>query len=102
MRNRDQSLVAVVYYHASYLFIYNFSYVVKMSDHDSVLITVFWWCLRAINDFLLSVSYFGFHSLWLRPYWITLTGPIYQNYNLHDHVNEYGQFLKLLTKKKYQ
>ena len=51
MRNRDQSLVAVVYYHASYLFIYNFSYVVKMSDHDSVLITVFWWCLRAINDF---------------------------------------------------
>ena len=39
----------------------------------------------------LSVSHFGFHCLYLRPCWITLKGPIFQNY-LRDYVNEYGHF----------
>ena len=38
-----------------------------------------------------SVSHFGFHCLCLRPYWITLTGPIFQN-DLQGYVNEYSHF----------
>ena len=41
MGRQGPSLVAIVYYHATYLFVYNFSHVVIMSDHDSVLITDF-------------------------------------------------------------
>ena len=38
---RGPGLVAVVYYHTTYLFIYNFSNVVIMSVYDSELIAVF-------------------------------------------------------------
>ena len=38
---RVPSLVAVVYYHETYLFVYNFSYVVIMSVHVSVQIADF-------------------------------------------------------------
>ena len=43
--------MAVVYNHATYLFVYNCSHVVIMSVHDYVLIADFLWCLRAVNDF---------------------------------------------------
>ena len=39
--DRGPGLVAVVYYHATYLFVYNCSHVVIMSVHDSVLIADF-------------------------------------------------------------
>ena len=41
-RDRGLRLVAVVYYHVTYLFTYTFSYVGIMSVHDSVLITEVW------------------------------------------------------------
>ena len=50
--------MAVVYYHAKYLFVYDFSHVVIMSVHDSMLIADFLWCLRAGNYiFLLGVVF---------------------------------------------
>ena len=85
--DRGPGLKAVVYYHVTSLFVYNFSHVVIMSVHDTMLIADFWWCLRAVNDFF-CVSRFGFHYLCLRPCWIMLTGPIFQNY-LRDYVNAY-------------
>ena len=39
--DRGPSLVAVIYYHATYLFLYNFSYVAIMSFYDSAPITDF-------------------------------------------------------------
>ena len=54
MGDRSPSVVAIVYYHAIYLFIYNFSYVVIMSVHDSALITD---CLVVFNVFFLSVVF---------------------------------------------
>ena len=39
--DRGPSLMAVGYYHATYLFVYKFSYVVIMLVHDSVLIADF-------------------------------------------------------------
>jgi len=91
--DRGPGFVAVVYCHATYPFIYKFSYVVIMSVHNPALITDFLWCLKVVNDFFLSVSYLGFHYLHLHPYWITLRGPIFQNY-LQGYVNEHGHFLK--------
>ena len=58
--DRGPGLVAVVYNHATYLFVYNFSHVVIMSIHDSMLIADFWWCLRAVNDFLFLGVVFRF------------------------------------------
>ena len=80
MGDRGPGLVAVVYCHATYLFVYNFSHVVIMSVHDSVLIADFLVVLEWLIIFSLSVSYFGVHCLCLRPCWITLTGSIFQNY----------------------
>ena len=34
-------------------------------------------------------------------YWVTLTGPFFQNH-LRDCVNEYGHLKKLQTKKKHK
>ena len=42
---------------------------------------------------------FRFSLFTPRPYWITLTGPIFQK-NLRDYFNEYGHFEKYGTKKK--
>ena len=39
--DRGLCLVAVAYYHATHLFVYNFSYVVIMSIHNSALMTDF-------------------------------------------------------------
>ena len=39
--DRGPGLVAVIYYHATYLLLYNFSYVVIMLVYDSALITDF-------------------------------------------------------------
>ena len=49
--------------------------------------------------FSLSVSYFGFHCLRPRPYWMTSTGLFFKNC-LRDYGNEYGHFEKLKFKKK--
>ena len=54
------SLMAAVNYHATYLFVYNFSYGVIMSVHDSALITYFWWYFRVfkiICEIILAVWY---------------------------------------------
>ena len=42
--------------------------------------------------FSLSVSYFSFHCLRPRPYWMTLTGLIFKNC-LRDYGNEYDHFV---------
>ena len=46
--DRGPGLVAVIYYHATYQFLYNFSYVVIMLVYDSA---IFWRCLKGVNDF---------------------------------------------------
>ena len=55
--DRGPGLMAVVYYLVTYLVVYNFSHVVIMTVHDSMLIADFWWCLRAVNDFFLGVAF---------------------------------------------
>ena len=55
--DRGPGLKAVVYYHVTSLFVYNFSHVVIMSVHDTMLIADFWWCLRAVNDFCVCVAF---------------------------------------------
>ena len=52
---------SLVYYHATYLFVYKFSYVVIMSIHDSALITYFLCVvLRAVHDYFLSGHFLVF------------------------------------------
>ena len=49
--DRGPSLVGVIYYHATYLFLYNFSYVAIMSFYDSAQITDFLPVFKRVNDF---------------------------------------------------
>ena len=61
--DRGPGLVPVVYYHATYLFVYNFSHVVIMSGHDCMLIVIADYLVvleRAGNDFLLLCVVFWF------------------------------------------
>ena len=48
--DRGPSLVAVIHYHATYLFLYILSYVAIMSFYDSAPITDFWRCLKGVDD----------------------------------------------------
>ena len=61
--DRGPSLVAVVYYHAIYLFVYNV-----------------WWCLRAVNNFFTLGVKVWFSLFIPESYWIMLTSPTFQNY----------------------
>ena len=102
MGDRGPRLVAVVYYHAFYLLVCEFSYVVIISVCVPALKKYFFWrCLLAIMIFLLSVSYFCFLDLCVRPSWITLTGPTYQT-DLWDYVNEYIHIEMWWRKRKFR
>ena len=54
--DRGPGLVAVVYCHATYLFIYKLSYVVIMSVHNPALKTVFLWHLRVVKGTLYGIE----------------------------------------------
>ena len=49
--DRGPCLFAVIYYHATYQFLYNFSYVAIMLVYDFAPITDFLRCIKGVKDF---------------------------------------------------